>query len=210
MARWLYFAGAGPCESSAERTQSKFSTGIFQKKSPLMSSNFNKAAPEIIRQLTANRKVFEALLSNTPEAVYRWRPAPEKWSLLEIVCHLYDEEREDFRARVQHVLEQPDQPMPPIDPVGWVTARRYAEQDFAERLDAFLSEREQSARWLQSLTAPKWENTYEHPALGTMPAKLFLANWLAHDHLHIRQITRVKYRYLEKQSGQNLSYAGTW
>lgn len=29
-------------------------------------------------------------------------PAPEKWCLLEIVFHLYDEEREEFRARVNY------------------------------------------------------------------------------------------------------------
>lgn len=175
-----------------------------------MNDSFQKTAIEITQQLAGNQKIFDALLSDTPETLYRWRPAPDKWSLLEILCHLYDEECEDFRARVHHVLEHPDQPMPPFDPVGWVTDRHYAAQDFNERLDAFLTTRSQSVRWLQSLSDPNWDNVYEHPSLGPLSAKLFLANWLAHDYLHIRQINRVKYEYFREQSGLDLSYAGTW
>jgi len=43
-----------------------------------------------------------------------------------------------------------------------------------------------------------------------MSAKFILANWLAHDYLHIRQITRLKYDYLQDIPNENLSYAGNW
>jgi hypothetical protein len=33
---------------------------------------------------------------------------------------------------------------------------------------------------------------------------------MAHDLLHIRQITKLKYDYLKYLSGQGLSYAGDW
>ena len=75
---------------------------------------------KIIQELSRNRNVFESLLSGIEEEEYLWRPMHEKWCLLEIVCHLYDEEREDFRRRTRLVLENPTEPLPPIDPVGWV------------------------------------------------------------------------------------------
>lgn len=165
----------------------------------------------IIRQLERNTATFRTLLEGLPEEEYRWHPAPDKWNLLEIVCHLYDEEREDFRARVRHVLETPDRPMPSINPVGWVTQRRYPEQDYAEMVDKFLSERSASVSWLRSLKSPKWENVYHHPKLGVMSANLFLSNWLAHDYMHFRQINRLRYAYLrEELTAEPLDYAGNW
>ena len=165
----------------------------------------------VIRQLKRNRAVFEALFSGVSEAEYLWRPEPEKWCLLEIVCHLCDEEREDFRARVRHVLETPASPMPPIDPVGWVKSRRYLDQDFKKMAGQWLDERKSSVEWLESLKDPSWSNVYQHPKLGPLSAEFFLANWLAHDHLHFRQINRLKYAWLkESLTGLDLDYAGNW
>jgi len=165
---------------------------------------------EIIQGIAGNRNVFKELLSGLTEAIYLWKPAPEKWCLLEIVCHLYDEEREDFRARTRHVLETPSAPLPSIDPQGWVEARSYLQQNFPDKLNSFLAERDQSVKWLQTLPEPRWDNAYEHPKFGKMTAGMFLSNWLAHDYLHIRQITRMKYDYLKQRTTEDLSYAGSW
>ena len=165
---------------------------------------------KIIQELTRNKLVFKELLTGLGQEEYLWKQNPDKWCLLEIICHLYDEEREDFRTRTKQVLESPELPLPKIDPVGWVKERNYLHQNFSQKLDDFLSEREQSVKWLNSLENPKWNNAYDHPKLGKMTAKLFLSNWLAHDYLHIRQITRLKFDYLNYKSGEDLSYAGNW
>ncbi len=166
---------------------------------------------KIIRELSRHKDVFRNLLEGyTEEEEFLWKPEPDKWCLLEIICHLYDEEREDFRARVRHSLENPELPLSPIDPVGWVSERKYLEQDYAEKLRDFIIERERSVEWLKSLENPNWENTHQHPNLGAMPAKLFLNNWLAHDYIHIRQIIKVRYAFLEKYSDEKLNYAGDW
>lgn len=165
---------------------------------------------EIIQRLEDNAAVFKALLEPVPETQYRWKPTPEKWSLLEIICHLYDEEREDFRTRVRYVLETPELSLPPIDPVGWVNQRAYIQQDFSEKLRAFLSERQQSVQWLRSLQNPAWENINVHPQAGERSAYFFLCNWLAHDYLHVRQINRLKYEYFAANGDTSLAYAGNW
>ncbi|QQS30527.1 MAG: DinB family protein [Sphingobacteriales bacterium] len=165
---------------------------------------------KLINQLQQNLPVFEILLSGLPEEVYRWKPTPKKWCLLEIVCHLYDEETEDFRARTKHVLETPDLPLPPIDPEGWVKKRDYYNQNYGEVLQNFLTERENSVKWLNSLQNPLWNNAYLHLQFGPLSAGLFLTNWVAHDFLHIRQITKLKYDLLGLWSDRPLIYAGEW
>jgi len=167
-------------------------------------------ANQIIQQLDKNAATFTELLDNVSKEQYLWKPSPDKWCLLESICHLYDEEREDFRYRVQHVLEQPTVPLPSIDPEGWVIQRDYIRQDYYEKLAAFLAERSQSIEWLQRLENPSWENTYHHNHFGPMSAKYFLTNWLAHDYLHFRQITRLKYQYLQHYADHSLEYAGSW
>ncbi len=165
----------------------------------------------IIDQLSFSGRTFEALLRANSKEEIEWRPAENKWCLLEIACHLYDEEREDFRARLKHVLEIPSEKLPSIDPVGWVASRNYMEQNFEEVVKKFLNERTQSVEWLNSLESPNWKNAFNHHKFGPMSAEMFLANWLAHDYLHIRQIVRTRYQYLKATASEvTLAYAGDW
>ena len=164
----------------------------------------------IVKQLEKNREVFEDMLTGLSKEEYIWKPLPEKWCLLEVICHLYDEEREDFRARLKNVLDSNTNPLPSIDPQGWVSSRKYAEKNFEEMLSKFLKERTDSVNWLESLNSPAWDNAYHHPKFGPMSGKLFLSNWLAHDYHHIRQILYLKYGYLKTQTTESLDYAGTW
>ena len=165
---------------------------------------------KIIKELQRNKSVFKELLLNCTKEEYLWKPNQSKWCLLEIVCHLHDEEIEDFRTRVHSVLDNPESTLPPFDPVKWVLERKYLEQDYNTKVDSFFKEREKSIEGLQQLKAPQWDNSYSHPKLGPMSAKLFLSNWLAHDYLHIRQILNLKFEYLKYHSGENLNYAGEW
>ncbi len=165
---------------------------------------------KIFDELHRNKNIFQELLSNISKESIYWSQNPEKWCLLEVVCHLYDEEREDFRTRVKCVLEDPESPPPSFDPIIWVNERNYKGQNYDIILSKFLLERENSVQWLRAIQNPEWSNTYLHPKLGPMSAYLFLTNWLAHDYLHIRQIMRLKYDYLKETSGESLQYAGNW
>jgi hypothetical protein len=181
----------------------------------------DKAFEFIIGELENNKAVFEGLLNDLSREIYLFRPPvnheteepgdtiPVKWNILEIVCHLYDEEREDFRSRIKHVLEYPRIPLTPIDPQGWVKDRKYMERNFNTVCTAFFKERVKSVEWLRSLRYASWNNVYMHPTLGNLTPWQLLHAWLAHDYLHIRQITFNKYNYLRSFS-VNLGYAGSW
>ena len=164
----------------------------------------------VISQLEAHQATFDSLLRDASASLQLWRPDGKHWCLLEIVCHLYDEERDDFRARLRSVLDDPARALPLSDPEAWVNDRQYLEQDYVAKLDAFLEERKASIRWLRNLEDPAWENAYQHPKVGPLTARMFLVNWLAHDYLHIRQIIRLKYQYLKETSGVRIDYAGDW
>ena len=163
---------------------------------------------KVIKRLQANLDVFSQVLSNKTKEEYLWKPEPAKWCLLEIVCHLYDEEREDFRTRVKYTQETPEKPLPMFDPSIWVIERKYMGQNYYDMVQKFLKEREASIEWLISLQDPSWENAYIHPKLGPLSSEHFLANWLAHDYLHLRQIYKLQFQHLKFLSSKDLSYAG--
>jgi hypothetical protein len=163
-----------------------------------------------IERLGRNRAVFEGLVRGISLEQARWRPAPDKWSILEVINHLYDEEREDFRQRLELTLADPKQPWPPIDPRGWVTARAYNERDLDASLDNFFAEREKSLAWLSQLSSPNWENRNEGPN-GVLSAGDLMASWMAHDFLHIRQLTRLQWQYVGALAEPyKTAYAGPW
>ncbi len=161
-------------------------------------------------QLERHGGVFRAMLTSLTPDEFRWRPAPEKWCALEIVCHLHDEEREDFRTRLRSTLETPEQPWPKIDPPTWVNERRYMEQDFDQMLEKFLEERQRSVNWLHGTDDAPWGNFYLHPKVGPVSCELLLTNWVAHDLHHIRQLNNLRYSFLRAHTTVPLDYAGNW
>ena len=163
---------------------------------------------EVVKALAENLGFYKDLLSNLDTDTVSWKPSETSWSLLEVVCHLLDEEREDFKARILHLFKHPNNHPPAIDPQGWVTERNYAKQDYNTVLQEFFKERTKSIEWLNGLENAPWENSFEHQHFGTMSASLFLTNWLAHDYFHFRQIFKIKYLYLQSQSMHSLNYAG--
>ena len=166
---------------------------------------------QIIKKLETNSSTFKSLFDDISDELSKWKPSPEKWSMLEIVNHLYDEEREDFRERIMSIFKDPGKEWTPIAPAEWVTEREYAKRDFKISLNKFLEERKKSVEWLKSLNSPNWKAVYNHPKLGEMSAEMLLANWLAHDYLHIRQITFMNWTYLSHiASSTKLDYAGNW
>ena len=164
----------------------------------------------LYQELANGLELFSALLAGITQAEAEIRPFPESWSILEVVCHLYDEEREDFRARLKKILNE-DHDWDPIDPSGWVVSRNYMKNNYDEVLKNFLAERKNSIEWLKNLDVKDWNVEAVHPKFGSFSAIQMLSNWLAHDYLHFRQILKIKYEYLNKNSKQDsLGYAGDW
>ena len=164
---------------------------------------------KIIAHLRVNGDLFKYLFQSVSDEQARWKPGEDRWSMLEVINHLYDEEREDFRKRLELVLDNPAEPWPPIDPEGWVVQRKYNERNLRQSLDKFFEERPKSLLWLDKLDLPDWQATHHHPQMGPMSAELILANWLAHDLFHIRQATDLHFAYLtELVKPVALDYSG--
>lgn len=159
---------------------------------------------QLADQLEITGRHLGQQLAGVDDAQARWKPSAEKWSILEVLVHMVEEEQFDFWPRILSTLEDPARPWPAIDPEGWVIERRYNERDPEETLDAFKQARVASLASLRNLDSsfelPPWENTYHHAKLGEIRAGDLMVSWLVHDELHLRQIANLKVLWLDEQA----------
>ena len=162
------------------------------------------------QELQNSTEIIRGLLAGVAPEAARLKPSADSWSILEVVCHLKDTEREDFREHLDFILHRQNEDWHEIDTDGWVTQRRYNEQDFAEMQQKFFIEREKSITWLNGLHNPGWEKTYT-TQYRTISAGEMFACWVAHDNLHIRQLVELRRMRLENITNPYaLDYAGEW
>jgi hypothetical protein len=162
----------------------------------------------IYKKLNENIDIFQTLIQNVDLEQARWKPAEGKWSVLEVVNHLYDEEREDFRSRLDVILRSSDENFSPVDPESWVVERKYNERDLTESLHNFIEERKKSVAWLNELKDPDWDRVFVHPKIGDIHAGDMLAAWLAHDFMHMRQIANLHLAYhIREAQPYSIKYA---
>lgn len=165
---------------------------------------------ELYQELERGVEMIRALVVGVTLEEARARPQPESWSTLEVICHLYDVEREDFRQRLDIILNRPHEKFPMIDPPSWIVGRQYNERDLTEMLDKWAAERAQSLAWLKELANSNWDTEYSDQ-YGSMKAGELFAAWVAHDNLHMRQLVELRRSRLEKLvAPYDPGYAGEW
>jgi hypothetical protein len=165
----------------------------------------------LYEELARGPEIFRALLLGVTQAEAQSRPAPEAWSILEVVCHLYDEEINDFRPRLDVILHRPNDAFAPNNPQEWITERKYNERDLAEMFELFAAERTRSLNWLRGLSDANWEAAYDTPWGRHMTAGDMFASWVAHDNLHTRQLVELRRARIERMTAPYiLEYAGDW
>jgi hypothetical protein len=159
-------------------------------------------------QLAGFPGVLEALLAGLDPAGWRARPAPDEWAPVEIVCHLRDEEVEDFAARLRVVVEGGDR-FAPIEPARWAVERRYREDDGRAALTAFRQRRAASVAWLDGLAPERLLAGVAHARTGRLTGLDLLAAWVEHDRQHLAQLAATLARgWAERWAPLRTDYAG--
>ena len=171
----------------------------------------NMDVSNLIARMANNAAAICSMVQAVSDEQAHWRPDPDSWSILEVINHLRDEEREDFRVRLDIILHDPERPWPPIDPQGWITERNYNQRDLQESVENFMTERRNSIAWLEELDSVGWGATSEAPWGGQIRAGDMFTAWVAHDLMHMRQLVELLYAYTTELSyPYQADYAGEW
>src|SRR5688572_555732 len=136
----------------------------------------------------AHTQLVEALQRSPPE-MWTFRPAPEDWTIHEIVVHIADSEANSY-IRCRRCIAEPGKAVMAYNEIQWAQALHYMDQSVDEALQLFKWLRLKSYRLIQSLPESVWAHTIEHPEIGTMTLEDWLNVYERHVPEHITQMER--------------------
>jgi hypothetical protein len=138
----------------------------------------------------ATAKKLASLIKGVPTAKLRKRPAPEKWSVAEILAHLADTEiAGGWRMRL--ILGAPGTPVAAFDQDSWVTAGHYEKRDPRKAVEQFRVLREANLALLKSLKPDQWKHFGIHSERGEESIERIAKMFAGHDLNHVQQIERI-------------------
>jgi hypothetical protein len=140
----------------------------------------SRLAVRLREQADDIRRLAEGLDEETIAA----RTLPEKWSLKEIVCHLW-RVQEVFEGRIEAMLTQSHPNIVPYNPGNDAEFAEKLKSPGAELLEGLLTEREQLLTLLESLSAADWHRSGKHPEYVHFDVHLQVELMAYHEASHI-------------------------
>ncbi|MEP6644349.1 MAG: DinB family protein [Acidobacteriaceae bacterium] len=126
------------------------------------------------------------------DKVLRWKPAPDKWCILEVVGHLADSEIV-FAYRLRQLLADKKPVIAPIDQDDWANNLGYLKTPMPEMIALYGLNRHANSRLLRNLKSVDLEKSAFHPELnGNISVANIAAKLDVHSVGHLAQIERLK------------------
>ncbi|HXZ32399.1 MAG TPA: DinB family protein [Terriglobales bacterium] len=145
-----------------------------------------------IEEAEKSPKQIAAAVSGLPDKTLRYKPAPEKWCILEILAHLADMEIL-YAYRMRQMLADKDPVIAPIDQDAWAKNLGYLESSPAELVALYGLNRHATLNLLRRIKPGDLEKSAEHPELKR-PVTLaeYVGMMSRHGPNHLAQIERRK------------------
>jgi hypothetical protein len=143
-----------------------------------------------IKVQAATPRKLARLIKGVSAAKLRKKPAPDKWSIAEIVAHLADVEIV-VGWRMRSILGDPGTHVQAFDQNAWVISGHYDQRDPRKSVEAHGILREANLALLKSLTPKQWKHCGQHAERGQESIEHIVRMLAGHDLNHIEQIERI-------------------
>ena len=138
----------------------------------------------------ATTKRIKRALTGLKRKQMMTRPAPDRWSIAEVLAHLADAELVGgFRMRL--ILGAKGTPIQAFDQDVWAKKFDYAHQDPERSLEKFRVLREANLRLLKSLPKKMWNHYGMHQERGKETIARIVRMFAGHDMNHAAQIEAI-------------------
>jgi FMN phosphatase YigB (HAD superfamily) len=150
----------------------------------------SKRIPAILPILKSTPAVLETFTNPLSEKDWKERPIHGEWSILEIVSHLQDVEKEIFLPRFQRMIDETNPFLEGVDSDLWTSERKYNETRSPGELTEFFHARKSLVDFLSSLHLIDWQRKANHSIFGSTTLQEMASFIASHDQDHIRQILK--------------------
>src|ERR1039457_1652227 len=150
----------------------------------------NAQRQDALKAQSATSKKLVRLIKGVPTAKLRKRPAPDKWSVAEILAHLAVVEIV-IGWRMRSILGARGTPVQAYDENAWVSAGHYQKRDPREAIELHRVVREANIALLKSLSPDQWKQYGQHAERGQESIEHIVRMVAGHDINHIRQIEHI-------------------
>jgi hypothetical protein len=144
-----------------------------------------------LRILQATPKKLASLLKGKTKKQLTRRPAPDKWSVAEIMAHFADVEIA-IGWRLRLVLSANAVPVQAYDQDAWAATFGYARRDSRQSLELFRINRDANIRLVKSVPRKLWDNYGLHQERGKESVSRIISMVAGHDLNHLKQIERIR------------------
>ena len=129
-------------------------------------------------------------LKEFPKEMWQWKPAPEKWSIHEIIIHIADSEGNSF-VRCRRFIAEPGSGVYGYDQDVWAKKSNYHTQSTDDALELFKWLRKMSYDLIKTMKDETWTSSYvQHSEVGKMTFEEWLKIYEEHIPVHIAQMKR--------------------
>jgi len=133
--------------------------------------------------------ILRELMCELSEEDSRWKPAPDRFSVAEVLAHLSHSEGHCYRLRVDRFLNENFPELEPDD--AQMHLDLYRDRDPDDEFAHFEEQRQINVEFLRSLSAEAAGRRARHPEAGEITLAEMLHEWALHDIGHIRQIAEL-------------------
>ncbi len=141
---------------------------------------------------TKSPQQIAVAVSRVPDAVLRYKPAPEKWCILEVLGHLADIETV-YAHRFRQMLADEEPVIAPIDQDAWARNLDYLDTPAPELVALYGLNRHHTVQLLRRLNAADLDKGAYHPEFNRkVTVAELLENMSAHGANHLEQIEKLK------------------
>jgi len=118
-----------------------------------------------------------------------WKPAPDRFSVAEVLAHLSHAEGHCYRTRVDQFLSETRPSFEPDD--AQMHLHLYRDADAEDAFDHFEDQRDTNVEFLRGLPAEAGDRVALHAEAGEITLSQMLHEWALHDLGHVRQIAEL-------------------
>src|SRR5260370_723002 len=144
-----------------------------------------------LERFRRGRELLAVVLTGVYGEEMDFTPAPDKWSIRQIVAHVADSELVGAQ-RFRQVIAEDNPTLGAYDQNAWAKNLDYARRQPKQSLESFRRVRAENYDLLKSLPESAFERTGVHSERGSLTLRQLLEGYAEHAESHARQMQAIR------------------